>query len=96
MANFKDQDFLEFVVKAIVSNPSAVVIKRTVDEMGVLLTLKVADEDVSKVIGRDGQNAKAIRTLLRIVGYADKVRANLKIDAPMSPRRTTTTKEPTY
>lgn len=88
MATFKDQEFLEYVIKAIVSNPSAVKIKRTVDEMGVLLTLNVADEDISKVIGREGQTAKAIRLLLRIVGFADKVRANLKIDAPQIPRRT--------
>ena len=82
MGTFKDQDFLEYVVKSIVSNPGSVEITRVVDEMGVLFTLKVAQEDVAKVIGRDGQIAKAIRLLLRTVGYTEKVRANLKIDAP--------------
>jgi len=82
MENFKDQEFLEYVIKSFVSKPEDVEIKRTVDEMGVLLTLKVAQEDVSRVIGREGQTAKAIRLLLRIVGYSQKVRANLKIDAP--------------
>jgi len=79
---YKDQEFLEYVVKAIVSDPSKVEIDRKVDGMGVLLTLKVATEDVSKIIGKKGQIAKAIRLLLKTVGYASRVRANLKIDAP--------------
>ena len=78
----KDQVFLDFVVRSIVSNPDAIEITRKVDDMGVLLTLKVAQEDVPKVIGRGGQIAKAIRLLLKSVGYTDKVRATLKIDAP--------------
>jgi len=78
----KDQEFLEYVVKAIVSEPSKVEIDRKVDGMGVLLTLKVAPIDVSKIIGKKGQIAKAIRLLLKTVGYASRVRANLKIDAP--------------
>lgn len=78
----KDLEFLEYVVKSMVNNPDAVNIVRTTDDMGVLLTLHVAQEDVSRVIGKNGQNAKAIRLLLRTVGYKYKVRANLKIVAP--------------
>ena len=78
----KDEAFLESLVKSLVSKPEEVTISRKVDEMGVLLTLKVAQEDVSKVIGRNGQIAKAIRLLLKTVGYTNKVRATLKIDAP--------------
>jgi predicted RNA-binding protein YlqC (UPF0109 family) len=66
--NEMDQQFLEFVVKALVDNPNDVKIKRTVDEMGVLLTLDVNAADMGKVIGRSGNTAKAIRTLLRVVG----------------------------
>ncbi|MFA5396029.1 MAG: KH domain-containing protein [Methanogenium sp.] len=84
METFKDQEFLEYVIKSFVSKPEEVKITRVVDEMGVLLTLSVAQEDVSRVIGRSGQTAKAIRLLLRIVGYSQKVRANLKIDAPQA------------
>lgn len=87
MEKFKEQEFLEYVVKSIVSNPDAVKIKRAVDEMGVLFTLNVAQEDVARVIGREGQIAKAIRLLLRTVGYTQKVRANLKIDAPQLEKR---------
>ena len=82
MEAFKDKEFLEYVVKAIVANPDKVVVQRTVDEMGVLFTLKVDQADASRVIGREGQIAKAIRLLLRTVGYTQKVRANLKIDVP--------------
>lgn len=83
MSEYKDQAFLEYVVKSIVANGDAVEITRKVDELGVLLTLKVAQEDVPKIIGREGQIAKAIRLLLKSVGYTNKVRATLKIDAPM-------------
>ncbi len=78
----KDAQFLEFVVKALVDNPSAVVIGRTVDEMGVLLTLAVDPADMGKVIGRQGNTAKAIRTLLRVVGMKNNARVNLKINEP--------------
>src|SRR3989344_7691887 len=82
----KDQDFLEVVVKALVSNPSAVKVKRDVDEMGVLLTLDVAPEDMGTVIGRSGATAKAIRTLLRVVGIKNSARVNLKINEPAGGR----------
>ena len=78
----KEKDFLEYVVKALVDEPAAVKIERRVDEMGVLLTLKVASVDMGKVIGRDGNTAKAIRTLLRVVGIKNKARVNLKIEEP--------------
>ena len=77
-----DNQFLEFVVKALVDNPNDVKIKRTVDEMGVLLTLDVNPADMGKVIGRLGNTAKAIRTLLRVVGMKHNARVNLKINEP--------------
>ncbi len=77
-----DQAFLEQVVQALVEKPDKVEISRTVDEMGVLLTLKVDQEDMGKIIGRDGNTAKAIRTLLRVVGMKNNARVNLKINEP--------------
>lgn len=77
-----DYTFLEQVVKALVDKPEKVEINRTVDEMGVLLTLKVDQEDMGKIIGRDGNTAKAIRTLLRVVGMKNNARVNLKINEP--------------
>ena len=77
-----DAKFLDFVVKALVDAPDKVKIVRTVDEMGVLLTLTVDNIDMGKVIGRSGNTAKAIRTLLRVVGMKNNSRVNLKINEP--------------
>src|SRR3954468_1105555 len=77
-----DQQFLEYVIKALVDNPQDVKIVRTVDEMGVLMTLEVNAADMGKVIGRSGNTAKAIRTLLRVVGMKNNSRVNLKINEP--------------
>lgn len=78
----RDQEFLEFVVKGLVDHPEDVKINRTVDEMGVLLLLSLHPEDMGKVIGRSGNTAKAIRTLLRVVGMKNNARVNLKINEP--------------
>lgn len=78
----RDQEFLEFVVKTLVDNPDDVKVNRNVDEMGVLLTLDVNPEDMGKIIGRSGNTAKAIRTLLRVVGMKNNARVNLKINEP--------------
>ncbi|MFA5789340.1 MAG: KH domain-containing protein [Candidatus Gracilibacteria bacterium] len=86
-AETNDRDFLELLVKAIVAHPEDVVIDRTIDEMGVLLTLKVHPEDMGYVIGRRGQTAQAIRTLLRIVGAKNSARVNLKIFEPEGSQR---------
>jgi predicted RNA-binding protein YlqC (UPF0109 family) len=82
MSEFKDKEFLEMLVQAIVSNPDKVSVDRTVDEMGVLLTLKIDPADMGYVIGRKGQTAQAIRTLLKIVGAKNNARVNLKIYEP--------------
>lgn len=82
MSTEQDVQFLEYVVKGLVDNPNDVKIARTVDEMGVLLTLSVSPEDMGKIIGRMGNTAKAIRTLLRVVGMKNNSRVNLKINEP--------------
>lgn len=78
----RDQEFLEFVVKGLVEHPQDVRVARVVDEMGVLLTLDLNPTDMGKVIGRSGNTAKAIRTLLRVVGMKHNARVNLKINEP--------------
>jgi hypothetical protein len=77
-----DQEFLDYVVKSLVDNPSDVAIVRSVDEMGVLLTLSVNPADMGKIIGRQGNTAKAIRSLLRVMGMKTNSRVNLKINEP--------------
>src|ERR1700722_6504998 len=77
-----DTQFLDSVIKSLVDNPNDVKINRTVDEMGVLMTLTVNPADMGKIIGRSGNTAKAIRTLLRVVGMKNNARVNLKINEP--------------
>lgn len=79
---FRDQEYLEYVVKGIVAHPDDVRVERTVDEMGVLLTLHINQADMGYVIGRQGQTARAIRTLLKIVGAKNNARVNMKIYEP--------------
>jgi predicted RNA-binding protein YlqC (UPF0109 family) len=77
-----DQEFVEYVVKSIVDHPDDVQVARTIDEMGVLLTLTVNPEDMGQVIGRQGATAKSVRTLLRVIGAKNNARVNLKINEP--------------
>jgi uncharacterized protein len=90
-----DQQFLEYVIKALVDNPDQVKVARTVDEMGVLLTLEVSAADMGKIIGRQGNTAKSIRTLLRVVGMKNNSRVNLKINEPVGGLRSGETASPT-
>ena len=83
----KDQEFVEYVVKALVDTPDAVKANRTIDERGVLITLDVDSKDMGMIIGREGATAKAIRTLLRVVGAKNNARVNLKINEPEGSQR---------
>jgi predicted RNA-binding protein YlqC (UPF0109 family) len=84
-----DQQFVEFVVKSLVSKPDEVQVKRTIDEKGVLLELTVDPEDLGRVIGKRGATAQSIRTLLRALGTKNDARYNLKIvdNGPGKPGR---------
>ncbi|MBI4433164.1 KH domain-containing protein [Candidatus Uhrbacteria bacterium] len=66
----------------LVNKPDSVSTTRTVDEMGVLITLRVDPEDMGYVIGRQGQTARSLRTLLKVVGAKNNARVNLKIEEP--------------
>lgn len=77
-----DRDFVEYIVKQMVDHPEDVVVTRTVDDMGVLITLLVNKEDMGKIIGKSGQTAKSLRVLLRMVGSRSNERVNLKIAEP--------------
>ena len=83
----RDKEFLEYVVKALVDNPDRVTIDRTVDQMGVLLTLDVAQDDMGKIIGHLVNTAKAIQKLIRVVGMKNNARVNLKINEPEGGQR---------
>ena len=76
------RDFIEFVVKNIVDAPDEVGVTMSVDDLGVLITLKVAQADMGKIIGKSGQTAKSLRVLLRMMGAKNDARFNLKIVEP--------------
>lgn len=84
---FADQEFVEYVVKSIVGNPDDVKTERIIDERGVLITLHINPQDMGYVIGRQGQTARSLRTLLKIVGAKENARVNLKIYEPEGSRR---------
>jgi predicted RNA-binding protein YlqC (UPF0109 family) len=80
--------FLDYLIKAMVDHPEAVEITRTVDNQGVLLTLRVHPEDMGKVIGKGGKLATgAIRPILHVVGMKHNARVSLKILEPLGSSR---------
>lgn len=92
-----DQQFIEYIVKSLVSQPDSVDVKRTIDEKGVLLELTVDPEDLGRVIGKRGATAQSLRTLLRALGTKNEARYNLKIvdngEQPQRNRQQDDTKE---
>ena len=82
MANYPDREFVEYIVKQLVNKPEDVTVERKVDEMGVLIEVKVNPEDMGLLIGRAGSTAKAVRTLARIIGMRNNARVNLRIVEP--------------
>lgn len=82
LENSPARDFVEYIVKAIVDNPEKVEVEQTVDNLGVLITLKVDRDDMGKIIGKNGQTAKSLRVLLRMMGSKKNERYNLKIIEP--------------
>lgn len=74
-----DQQFVEYVIKSLVTNPDAVQVERRIDEKGVLIELTVDPEDLGRVIGKRGATAQSVRTLLRALGTKNDARYNLKI-----------------
>ncbi|OGG78120.1 hypothetical protein A3A36_01130 [Candidatus Kaiserbacteria bacterium RIFCSPLOWO2_01_FULL_52_12b] len=90
-----DQAFLEYTVKALVDHPESVETTRTIDQMGVLLTLVVHPDDMGKIIGKSGKTAEALRILLRVVGMKGNARVNLKINEPVGGKRESSSAEAT-
>lgn len=78
-------EFLRFVLESIVEDREELQIETTIDQLGVLLTVRVSDRDMGKLIGKSGQTVKALRTLLRVIGGNSAQRINLKILEPQQP-----------
>ncbi|OGJ55831.1 hypothetical protein A3D88_01745 [Candidatus Peribacteria bacterium RIFCSPHIGHO2_02_FULL_52_16] len=75
-------EFLRYVLEALVEDRDQLSIESSIDQLGILLTVRVSDRDMGKLIGKGGQTVKALRTLLRILGGNASQRINLKILEP--------------
>jgi Predicted RNA-binding protein (contains KH domain) len=73
------KDLIEYIAKSLVDNASAVEVKEVENEKGIVLELKVASEDIGKVIGKQGRIAKSIRTLLNASAGKSGKRYSLEI-----------------
>ena len=89
----KDAQLVNAVVKLLVRHPESVEVTRTIDDLGVLLTLRVHAEDMAGIVGREGRTAKAIRTLLRVIGAQNDERVNLKIVEPFGSEERSETRQ---
>ena len=73
------KEFLEYVARALVEKPDAVWVEVDDEDDETLLTLGVDQEDMGRVIGRDGRIANAIRSLLRVMAARDGRHVELEI-----------------
>ncbi len=81
-------EFVKYVLEQLVEDKQELVIESKVDDLGILLTIRVSDRDMGKLIGKNGQTIKSIRTLLRVIGGAASQRVNLKVLEPDAPAGT--------
>ena len=75
-------EYLIAIVRPLLSSPESLSVEQTVDDMGVLLTIKVHKDDMGTIVGRNGETAKAVRQLVRIVGLIGKQRVSIRINEP--------------
>ncbi len=74
------KELVEYLAKNLVENPDAVSVEAIEDEKMTTLRLKVAKSDLGRVIGKQGRNVKAMRTLVHAIGAKSGRRAGLEID----------------
>lgn len=84
VATLPGYSFLSYVLDALCEDKDQLSIEGKKDELGILLTIRVSERDMGKLIGKGGQTVKALRTLLRIIGGNASERLNLKILEPGS------------
>lgn len=84
------KDLLEYIIKSIVDKKEEVKITEGVDaEGGVLLTISVAEDDMGKVIGKEGKIIKAVRTIIRILAIKEGKRVTVNLEEKNPPREKT-------
>ena len=78
----KDQEVIEALIVVLLDKPEAMKLERIVDELGVMYRLWIDKMDMPRLIGSNGENIKAIRRVVRMIGYRFKVAADLKLEEP--------------
>ncbi|MBR3848045.1 MAG: KH domain-containing protein [Oscillospiraceae bacterium] len=73
------KDLLTYIAKSLVENPDAVSVNEVTKEDGIVLELRVAPEDMGKVIGKHGRIAKEIRTVIKAAALRDNVKVSVDI-----------------
>ena len=81
----KIKEWIIYTVALLVENPDKVEVSHKIDDLGVLIMLKVDPADAGRVIGKGGATVNAIREILRYLGMAAKARINMKLDVPEKP-----------
>lgn len=76
------QEFIQTVLAMLVEDKDELIVEAKADEMGILITVRVSERDMGKLIGKSGQTIKSVRTLLRVIGGASNQRVNLKVLEP--------------
>ncbi len=74
-----EKEFVEYVAKALVDEPEAVEVQALEGEKSIILELKIAQNDIGKVIGKQGRIARSIRVLLSAIATKTGKRVNLHI-----------------
>jgi len=73
------EELVKFIAQSLVDNPDQVEVKEIQGEQTVIIELRVAPEDMGKVIGKQGRIAKAIRTVVKAAATKEKKRAVVEI-----------------
>ena len=74
-----DKQFLEYIVKSLVKHPDEVLVEKTLDERGVLLTINMNKSDIGTVVGKQGLTIGAMRRLMGIIGAKNKIMTSVRI-----------------
>ncbi|MFQ5543775.1 MAG: KH domain-containing protein [Nitrospiria bacterium] len=73
------KDLIEYIAKLLVDRPESVMVKETEGEKTTIIELRVAQEDLGKVIGKQGRTARSMRTILNAAGTKMGKRCVLEI-----------------